>query len=717
MRYAPLGLAALLIASACEDEQIARVEPTLIATPMVIDLGDVVVGTVARVDLTLKNDGQGMLNIKSSKIDDALAVELTMEGAVDQLIAGKEAYLALSFAPTSVGERSGTIRFETDSNLTPTVVVQITGRGVDPPLVANPPVIDFGRVVVGQTRSATVTLTNTGSEVLTLIRASNDMGTSAEIAPTLARQELAPGASTTLVVSYSPIDLGPDEGRILIIDTSRRPTSLAIRVRGLGVASDIEVEPLTLTFNGLYVGQMQTQPFFIRNIGDRPHQVTDLALESGGAVFVVTGTATPFTLNPGEAAHVDVTYAPSAAGMHTDRVRVGSTGLPSAVFVSLNGVAGDAPVPEIDVMPAMVEFGQVEVGMNRTLGVRLTNVGTADLRIDGLDAPASPYTLASLITPAAVFAPRDSQEVQITFAPTAAGPAPAAELVIRSTDPTRPTVRVPINGEGTVRSFPIIRVTPNPVDFGRVPRGTNASRSITLFNDGSAPLIISNVRLSNDAMGRFLLPTPPAAGTTIAGGQNIQLSVGYLDNGVVATYNGQLQVLSNDPANATVNVALTAQTEPPPVTSTDIAILMRWTGTADIDLHLVRPNSSFFNIPGDVCYCNTNPDWAMVNNAVDNPFLDRDDLVGPGPENINLSQAESGDYQVIAHYFGSASGASISVTMEINLAGTRAASVVRSLGTNDKWIAGTITWNAATRTGTWRAGILPPFPTLTRFCQ
>lgn len=710
---AALGPSSLFL-TACEEELIARVEPRLLADPMEIDLGDVIVGTVGRATIQVRNDGESFLKIKSAAPDQALGTEVTLSDVPEELQPGGEGEVLVAFAPSSVGERTGTIVFTTDSNTTPEVVVKVKGRGVEPALVANPPVIDFGRVVVGQSRTATVTLTNQGRETLTLIRGSLDMGTSVEFVPELMRQELAPGATTSMTVRYAPTDLGADEGRIVIIDSSSRPMSLAIRVRGTGVESDIEVEPRRLSFTGIHVGQEQTLPFYVRNIGERDHQITELVVESGGAVFTLTATATPFVLAPGSGASVDVTYRPAVAGSQTDRVRVGSTGLAAPVYVDLEGTATEAPLPIIEVTPTSVAFGQVEVGANRTLGVRITNVGNADLRVDDVSLTGGPYTLASMITAGQAFAPRDSQEVQITFAPTAAGPVPASELVIRSTDPMRPEVRVPISGEGINRSLPIIRVVPNPVAFGQVPRGTNASRSVTVFNDGSAPLVLNQVRLSNDAGGRFLLPTPPAAGTSIPPAGMLQLAVGYLDNGVVATYNGQLQILSNDPASPTVDVALSASTEPPPVQATDIALVLTWANQGDVDLHLIRPGSTLFNIPGDVCYCNANPDWGALNVPTDNPFLDRDDLVGPGPENINLTTAETGDYQVVVHYFSGLTPAP--VTVAINLRGMLVATETRTITNNQRWTVGTISWNAATRTGTWRASALPPFASVVRFC-
>ena len=64
----------------------------------------------------------------------------------------------------------------------------------------------------------------------------------------------------------------------------------------------------------------------------------------------------------------------------------------------------------------------------------------------------------------------------------------------------------------------------------------------------------------------------------------------------------------------------------------------------DIDLHLVRPGGTPFDVSGDDCYyANKNPDWNILNDNTDDPFLDVDDIDGNGPEEINLQSTAPAD--------------------------------------------------------------------------
>jgi hypothetical protein len=426
----------------------------------------------------------------------------------------------------------------------------------------------------------------------------------------------------------------------------------------------------------------------------------------------------PFTLSPGQTQQVDVRYVPIDASVDADQIRVVSTGLSVPATVEIDASAEAAPIPRIQVMPAALAFGQTEVTQSRPLDVTITNAGTADLVLTqalAIDPPTAPFSLQNAPANGFTYAPNDNTTFQVVFTPSQVGPT-AAEVVIASNDPATPEVRLPIGGEGINTQVPAIFVSPNPIDFGQVPRGTNTSRSVTIRNDGTAALSLILIRLTNDAGGRFTLPAPPAPGTQLAPGAQAMFTVDYFDNGVVNTYNGTLEIQSNDPMG-TVSVPITAATEPPPPALTDIAITLTWSSNqADMDLHLIRPSGQFFDSPSDCCYCNSNPDWGVSAQNNDNPFLDRDDLVGPGPENINLTTAENGEYQAVVHYFGSSGATDVTVTIETRVRGILVSTRTETMALGERWIAGRVNWSTAVGAGTWTDGFLGPFPTIYSFC-
>ncbi len=715
-------MAALIASAGCSDEElIGRAEALLIIDPPEMDFDDVAVGTRKTLDLEIRNVGSLGVDL-SAALDDALGSEFILSDLPERINPGERELVTLSFLPTSPGLREGKLTF-TPSLMEP-IVVPVKGRGVPPALVSDPPLLDFGRVLVGTTATQAVTLTNSSDRPIEVIRGTLTPDTSLEYGLELERIRLDPGATATLVVTYSPTDLGLDEGALAILDSGPRATDLTIRLRGQGVDSDIVVEPSALGFSGVAAGQSQTLPFFVRNIGDQRHTIQSLAFASTGTAqagdLSFSPATPPIEVAAGGSVQIDVTWAPSAAGMAFDEIRVEASGLRQTAVVSISGLAAPAPAPRIEVSPPSLAFGQVEVGLSAQRSLQIANVGTATLTLVGaisIQPSGGPYTLVNAPSAGTSFAPTDLATFDVVYAPTTAGINAPSEIIIGSNDPSAATVRVPLSGEGVVTAVPSIAITPSPVAFGQVPRGVRASRSVQIQNMGSAPLTLNLVRLTDDAGARFSLPTPPAPGTVLQPTQTRTFAIEYFDNGMVMAYAGIVEFQSNDPSRPIVQVPLTAATEPPPPAMTDINVTMTWSRTnADVDVHLIRPGGSFFDSPGDTCFCNSNPDWGMPMTPTDNPFLDRDDLVGPGPETINLSVAENGEYQVVAHFFEDNSAGPADVTVVIRLRGMVIATVTETLDGGERWIAGYITWNSTSQMGTFRPSILGPFNTFLRVC-
>ena len=88
----------------------------------------------------------------------------------------------------------------------------------------------------------------------------------------------------------------------------------------------------------------------------------------------------------------------------------------------------------------------------------------------------------------------------------------------------------------------------------------------------------------------------------------------------------------------------------------DITIRLDWnklSGNTDIDLHTTDPF-------GEEIY------YAHMQSA-SGGWLDRDDVIGPGPEHIYWQSAPNGNYLVQVHYFGSESGAITNYRVTINI--------------------------------------------------
>lgn len=125
--------------------------------------------------------------------------------------------------------------------------------------------------------------------------------------------------------------------------------------------------------------------------------------------------------------------------------------------------------PDIDVFPAMLawDLGDVEVGQSSTMLVQIFNLGNAELNVSSvtLSGDASFQITAGPATPL-VIAPSGSIGVdfQVTFAPTAEGPATAIVQIV-SNDGDESVVEVVLSGVGIVTEVPPTQQIQDILDF------------------------------------------------------------------------------------------------------------------------------------------------------------------------------------------------------------------------------------------------------------
>ena len=113
--------------------------------------------------------------------------------------------------------------------------------------------------------------------------------------------------------------------------------------------------------------------------------------------------------------------------------------------------------PDIDVSPVFYDFGDVKLFSSRTVLLTISNMGNSDLTINSIDLnPDSNdcFTITSSQILPYVIAPEDSNNVEITFAPTIEDIF-SATLEISSDDSDEPVVQVDLVGAGVKVAPPV----------------------------------------------------------------------------------------------------------------------------------------------------------------------------------------------------------------------------------------------------------------------
>lgn len=245
---------------------------------------------------------------------------------------------------------------------------------------------------------------------------------------------------------------------------------------------------------------------------------------------------------------------------------IGDTTIGAGRVNAFNAVeGGGTPTPDISVSPTSVDFGDVNVDESSDEIVTVSNDGSADLEVTDLSTTNAVFSVISPSTPFTL-TPGASEDVTVRFSPTAEG-TQSGDLEITSDDPDEGTVTVGLTGNGVVPppDEPDIAVDPTSLDFGQVTVADSADATVTVTNNGTQTLTVSDLTTTNSV---FSVVSPAAPFDVAADGGTDTVTVRFKPT-TESVENGDLEITSNDPDEGLVTVALTGEgvTEPPEPTA------------------------------------------------------------------------------------------------------------------------------------------------------
>lgn len=252
-----------------------------------------VASTSAGQALTLSNIGNAALSISQIATTGDFA-ETNNCGA--SLAAGASCTVTVTFTPTAIGARSGTVTVTDDASTSPQTA-SLTGTGIAPVVSLTPPSLSFASQIVNTTSSPqTVTLMNVGTATLNISSIKLTGANSNQfVLSSACGATLAVGKSCTMTVTFKPTEGGTLLASIGISDNaSGSPQNVAIT--GLGADFIISSWPGT-SMGGATVsaGKEAIYNIKIMPLGgfDQPVTVTCSGNPQNSTCVVWPSTATP----------------------------------------------------------------------------------------------------------------------------------------------------------------------------------------------------------------------------------------------------------------------------------------------------------------------------------------------------------------------------------------------------------------------------------------
>lgn len=383
---------------------------------------------------------------------------------------GDSCVVAVAFAPTTTGDRTGTLKISGSdaANDSASTTVDLSGTAVagDPELSAGASSLTFARQLVGTTSDwQQVTVTNTGNVPLSDLAATTTGDFQASNA---CNGSLAVNASCTVSVRYEPTTSGAESGTLTVANgakTGDDPTSVTVDLSGTGEARDPELGTDAgadgVMFADTKLGETNKQTVTVSNAGNVPLAITSVTIsdtDASGEFAIANNTCdgTMLPVGTGTTCTVEVTFAPGARGtvhaaLEIDASDTGAAPNATNADTSTNvDLTGDGIDPQVSVDKASgVDFGdrQPLSTTSAPQTITVTNSGNSDLTVSNVtlvgddpnDFEISNNTCGSGSIPAGT-----TCTLQVAFTPQATG-ARDATLEIDSDDPASPT-SVPLTG-------------------------------------------------------------------------------------------------------------------------------------------------------------------------------------------------------------------------------------------------------------------------------
>jgi len=543
----------------------------LTVTPSTINFGNVPLGSGVSQSVAIANSSGQSLILSQASITgtgfslSGLALPVTLSP-------GQSRSVTVAFSPQSAGTATGSISLTYDSvlrgrykktrNAPVQMTVPLSGTGASVGLlVANPGNMSFGSLLVGNSQTQSVTLTNSGGTNVTVSQATTQ-GSGFSVSGLSLPLTLGAGQSQTFNVTFSPQSAGGLTGNIAVSSTASDPT-VNIPLSGTGVNPGfLAASPTNINVGNVLIGSTQTQSGILTNTGGSSLTISQVTITGTG--FSLSGLNLPLTLAAGQGQAFGMTFSPKTTGTVSGNIAVASSASNPTVNISLSGT-GVVP-GYLSANPTSLNFGSVQAGSNQSQYESFTNTGGASVTITQATVSGSGFSISGLDLPQNLNSGA-SITFTVTFAPTSAGSATGSISAVSNA--SDPNLSISLSGSATSQGQ--LNASPATSGFGNVVVGTTQSQTGTLGASG-ASVTVSSVSSSSSEFTVSGIAFP----LTLAAGQNASYTVTFAPQ-LTGTASATVTFASNA-SNPAATESLTGTGNAPPQHS----VALSWSASTSV---------------------------------------------------------------------------------------------------------------------------------------
>jgi len=424
--------------------------------------------------------------------------------------------------------------------------------------------VGFGDVQTGQTSTREVFIRNTGTADLnvTNMNLSGDDASQFRVSPETLT--IGPGQQRSVPVVFAPTTPGDKIARLNFShNATNMPSPTFVPLTGRGTGPVISLAPTSLSFGDVQAGQSKALTFTVGNTGTAGLSVTGITV-SGTDASQFTVSPTSFTVNPGAAAQTaTVTFAPSSAGAKTATLSIvhNAASSPSSVALTGNGVS--PPTPVVDRELPFGSVSQSTLAVSKTLDVKNSGGGVlkvTNVIVEMVSQNTSRFELAS----ADRFDVEAGKSAPITvrLTPSVVGRTEGRLTLRFDAALNIPPITVSLTATVEAGVQPRIDTdlgTTRVLAWGTVVQSTTpVEKTFTVLNRGGGPLTVSNIEVTGTTLVRLV--TSARFEVPVNGSQTVTVA---LTPQTVGRLEGTLTIVSTDPNQGRLSIALTAEVKRP----------------------------------------------------------------------------------------------------------------------------------------------------------
>lgn len=410
-----------------------------------IDFGRGNFANDSTASLWITNTGQDSLQIESSADSEHIVVDPTQLS----IARGDTGYLAITYRRLVAGDMSASLSLHSNDPEQAEVTIAISGYTTHPPLLRQTPAdtLDFGDVSVGETRTKSVRIENSGEE---------DISDTLSISGTVFSSSSSPvwNASGLTFADYaldfSPNHLGEFVGELKHRSNSFTVPQQTLVLKGRGLHG-FRPERTQIAFDTLFTGQSTTDTLLFTNHTSKKLNHSFELPRTNFFRIDTTGTASSM---PSQQLKIPITFngnRPGAFSFETTIKYASVDGSPLSYKQFYSGSI--RPSPQLSIRPDTLDLGAVRYGQtSSTRDLLLENTGAATLHINQVVYSRNEYYVANEDSLPFVLEPGQSRALHIASTLKEEGLSERL-LVIYSNDPLHERSEVLLRADGKDSTF------------------------------------------------------------------------------------------------------------------------------------------------------------------------------------------------------------------------------------------------------------------------